>query len=85
MGIQSCNNANFANFVCFLKPDCDENGIFFVSLPLPSRMASIPIPDCNGNEKMGIMATGCGVHIVMAMTVEKLSFSVLSVAVAATV
>ena len=36
--------------------------------------------------KMNVMATGCGVHIVMATAMEKkLSFSVPSIAVAATV
>ena len=35
--------------------------------------------------KMGIMAKGCGVHIVMAMAMEKNEFFVLSIAVAAVV
>ena len=34
----------------------------------------IPIHDGNGNGKMGIMATGCGVHIVMATAMEKIEF-----------
>ena len=47
---------------------------FFVSLPLPSRMGSISIHDSNGNGKMGIMATGGGVHTVMA-TENKTDFN----------
>ena len=34
---------------------------------------------------MGIMATGGGVHIVMATAMEKIEFLVLSIAVAAAV
>ena len=36
-------------------------------------------------EKLGIMATGCDVHTVMATAMEKISFLVLAIAVAANV
>ena len=36
-------------------------------------------------EKMVIMATGCGVHFMLATAMEKMSYLVLSVAIATTV
>ena len=48
------------------------------------KLGSIPIRDGKGNRLMGIMATFCSVHIVMA-TEKNWVLSVLSVAVAATV
>ena len=36
-------------------------------------------------EKMDVIETGCGVHIVMAAAMEKFNFLVLSVAIAAAV
>ena len=48
-------------------------------------MSSIPNHDSNSNRKMGIMVTASGVHIVMGTAMEKLSFLVLSIDVAAAV
>ena len=39
------------------------------------KLGSIPIRDGKGNRLMGIMATFCGVHIVMAMGKKWVFFS----------
>ena len=43
-------------------------------------MGSIPIHDRNCNEKMGIKATGCGVHIVTAVENKKKNLFAVAVA-----
>ena len=66
----------------------DNINKFWVSLPnrFDVEWVQYPFKTAMAVEKMGIMATSCGVHIVMATAMEKeLSCSVHSVAVDATV
>ena len=72
-------------FCVFLKNPTVTKMAFLCHCRCHHEWLQHPFMSAVAMKKMGIMATGCGVHIVMAMAMEKLSFSVLSVAVAAAV